>query len=202
MGLFSILQKQEEYSQPLTKIKVGDWVTQYSAGYWKVVNIFPKYADEDYNYDGKSWKKGDRLGDWVILKKGFTPKMKPSNACEFVDAQWCNPVSNDIVLAIEETFEENPKAKQKFEKAPNMPKPSVASVWMMLSDEQAECFSQLILNCQERFTSEEFWDFASEYRKYIVDPSKATHILYLFSYLWEISDNSESLHFGPELKKL
>lgn len=202
MGLFTIFQKQDKQSSPLTTIKIGDWVTQYSSGYWKVVSIYPKYADEDYNYDGKSWKKGDRLGDWVILKKGVTPKMKPSNACELVDAQWCNPVTNDMVQSIEATFEENPNAKQKFEKAPNMPKPSVASVWLMLSDEQAECFSQLIFNCQERFTSEQFWVFASEYRKYIVDPSKATHILYLFSYLWEISDDFEPLHFGPELKKL
>ena len=202
MGLFSIFHKQEKQSWPLTTIKIGDWVTQYSAGYWKVVDIFPKYADEDYSYDGTSWKKGDRLGDWVILKKGCTPKMKPSNACDFVDAQWCNPVSDDIVRSIEAMFVENPKAKQKFEKAPDMPKPSVASAWLMLSDEQAECFSKLILSCPERFTSEHFWSLASEYRKYIVDPSHATHILYLFSYLWEISDHFEPLHFGPELKKL
>ena len=44
MGFLNIFQKQEKRSQPLTTIKVGDWVTQYSAGYWKVVNIFPKYA--------------------------------------------------------------------------------------------------------------------------------------------------------------
>ena len=202
MGLFSIFQKHDKQSCPCTTIKIGDWVTQYSAGYWKVVSIFPKYADEDYNYDGKSWKKGDRLGDWIILKKGFTPKMKPSNACEFVDAQWCKPVSIEISKAIETVFEENPKAKEKFEKAPNMPKPSIASAWLALADEQEESFSQLISNLPERFTSEQFWDFASEYRRYIVDPSKATHILYLFSYLWEISDNFEPLHFGPELKKL
>ena len=35
MSLFSIFQKQEKQCQPLTTIKVGDWVTQYSAGYWK-----------------------------------------------------------------------------------------------------------------------------------------------------------------------
>ena len=202
MSLFSIFQKQEKQCQPLTTIKVGDWVTQYSAGYWKVVNIFPKYADEDYNYDGKSWKKGDRLGDWVVLKKGFTPKMKPSNACEFVDAQWCKPVATDIVHSIEATFAENPKVKAKFENAPNMPKPSVASAWMALTDEQVESFSECIKNLPDRFTAEQFWSWSASYRQYLVDPSKATHILYLFSYLWEIDEQFEPLHFGPELKKL
>lgn len=200
MGMLNMFRK-EKTSKPITAIRVGDWVTQYSAGYWKVVNIFPKYADEDYNYNGSSWKKGERLGDWVILKKGFTNKMKPSNACEFVDAEWCKLVSYDIARSIEETFAENTKAKEKFEKAPNMPKPSVASTWMALTDEQADLFSKLIESFPERFTVEQFWLWSASYRQYIVDPSKATHILYLFSYLWEIDNNFEPLHFGPEIKK-
>ena len=202
MNIFNIFQKKEKSNEVLTTIKIGDWVTQYSAGYWMVTNIFPKYADEDYSYDGKSWKKGDRLGDWVVLKKGFTPKMKPSNACDFVDAQWCKTVSADIVQYIETAFAENPKAKVKFENAPNMPAPSVASTWMMLADEQAELFSEYIKNLPDRFTIEQFWSLSEHYRQYVVDPSKATHILYLFSYLWEIDDNFEPLHFGPEIKKL
>lgn len=201
MGLFHIFQKQEKQSFPLTTIKVGDWVTQYSAGYWKVVSIYPKFADEDYNYNGKSWKRGDRIGHWVVLKKGFTPKMKPSNACDLADSQWCKPVSEEILQSIQAMFNEDAKLRQKFEKAPNMPKPSVASVWLALSDEQAESFSQLILRFSEKFTLEQFWIRCADYRKYIADPSEATHILYLYSYLWEISDNFDPLHFGPELKK-
>ena len=202
MGLFHIFQKQEKQCFPLTTIKVGDWVTQYSAGYWKVISIYPKFADEDYNYNGKFWKRGDRIGDWVVLKKGFTPKMKPSNACDLADAQWCKPVSEEILQSIQAMFNEDAKLRQKFEKAPNMPKPSIASVWLALSDEQAESFSQLILRFSEKFTLEQFWIRCADYRRYIADPSKATHILYLYSYLWEISDNFDPLHFGPELKKL
>ena len=202
MGVLDIFQKKEKANKTLTSIKIGDWVTQYSAGYWMVVNIFPKYADEDYNYNGKSWKKGDRLGEWVVLKKAFTAKMKPSNACDFVDAQWCTPVSNDIAQSIEAAFSENPKAKMKFDNAPNMPKPSVANAWMSLTDEQAELFSKHIKNLPDRFTSEQFWSWSASYRQYIVDPSKATHILYLCSYLWEIDENFEPLHFCQELKKL
>ena len=57
MGILDMFQKKEKTNKTLTSIKIGDWVTQYSAGYWMVVNIFPKYADEDYSYNGKSWKK-------------------------------------------------------------------------------------------------------------------------------------------------
>ena len=38
-------------------LKIGDWVTQYSAGYWKVLNILPKYADSYYSYNGNVGKK-------------------------------------------------------------------------------------------------------------------------------------------------
>ena len=44
MGLFDIFKKN---STPTTTLKVGDWVTQYSAGYWQVVGIFPKYAESN-----------------------------------------------------------------------------------------------------------------------------------------------------------
>lgn len=202
MGILDIFKKKEQRPDASTSIHIGDWVTQYSAGYWKVVKIYPKYADEDYQSNETSWKKGDLLGNWVVLKKGFTPKMKPSNACDFVDAFWCKPVSNDIVHSIELAFAENPKAKIKFENALSMPNPSVASAWLALSDEQAELFSEHIKNLPNRFTREEFWSWSTSYRQYIVDPAKATHILYLYSYPWEIDEKYEPLHFGPELKKV
>ena len=198
MGLFDIFKKN---STPTTTLKVGDWVTQYSAGYWKVVAIFPKYADEDYSYNGQSWKKGDRLGDWVVLKKGFTAKMKPSNACEFLDSKHCQLVSQDVVRAIEDAFAENPKAKEKFDNAPSMPNPSVYSVWMSLSDEQAKAFADVMSKLPERFTLDEFWKLSADYRQYVVKPPQYTHILYLYSYLWEVNDNCEPLHFGPEITK-
>lgn len=179
-------------------IKIGDWVTQYSAGYWQVLDIVPKYADED----SESCKKGDRIGQWVILKKGFTPKMKPANACEFVDGQWCKPVSAEVAAAIEAAFAENPKAKQKFDSAPDMPKPAVNSTWMTLSGEESTAFSALLARMPQRFTLEQFWSQTSDYRRCVTDPSGASHILYLYSYLWEIDEHFDPLHFGPELKQL
>ena len=128
--------------------------------------------------------------------------MKPSNACEFVDIQWCVPVSADVSEAIEAAFRENEKVRQKFDKAANMPKPSVASVWMALSDDQAVSLSEVIAKMPERFTVEQFWGWAADYRKCVTGASEATHILYLFSFLWEISEDFEPLHFTPELKKV
>ena len=127
--------------------------------------------------------------------------MKPSNACEFLDSKICQPVSNDIVEAIESAFAENPKAKEKFDNAPSMPNPSVYSVWMSLSDEQADSFAELLSSLPDRFTLELFWKRSADYRQYVAKPPHYTHILYLYSYLWEVNDNCEPLHFGPEITK-
>ena len=179
-------------------LKVGDWVTQYSAGYWQVAAIYPKYADQDYASETSSWKKGDRLSDWVILKKGFTPKMKPSNACECTDAQWCRPVSADILAEITRIFAETPKAKAKFDSAPSLPSPFVASLLMNLTPEQAETFQSLLAALPERFTSEQLQTAAAAFRPFASAPP-ATHILYVFSYPWEMTEAFDPLHFPPLL---
>lgn len=181
-------------------IRKGDWVTQYSAGYWLVLDVIPKYADSDYDYDGTAWKRGDRLGDWAILKKGFTPKMKPGNACELVDARWCAPVAQETRDAIEAAFAGNPKAKQKFNSAPDLPRPAVSSAWLHLSGEQAQALALLLRTLPERFTEKQLWTALAAYEPLIVRPDEATHVLYTFSYRWETGEDFMPLLFGPELK--
>ena len=59
--------------------QIGDWVTQYSVGYWQVVDIKAKYAEEDSGYGKQFWKKGEQIGKWVFLKKSFYTQNEDSN---------------------------------------------------------------------------------------------------------------------------
>ena len=181
-------------------LKVGDWVTQYSAGFWQVTAIYPKFADDDYQNEKVSWRKGDRIGDWVILKKGLTPKMKFSNLCECVDSQWCKQVSDEQLAGIRAAFDANPKAKQRFDNAPNMPQPYVAALWMDIPDDRLSEFTDLLASMPERFTDVQFREMTVEFKQYEHNPP-AAYVLYLFSYPWEMDENCNMLHFGPELKK-
>ena len=182
-------------------IQAGDWVTQYSAGFWQVLEILPKYAEEDYSGPEQSWKKGDRLGEWAILKKGMTAKGKPANGCEFVDARWCKPVPVETRQMIENMFAENSKAWKKFDQAPVKPSPMVTSIWLTLNEEQAEALAALLPTLPQRFPEAQFWARAEGYQELLADPAGATHVLYLFSYPWEMTDGFDLLHFGPELKR-
>lgn len=182
-------------------LKVGDWVTQYSAGYWQVVAVFAKYAEEDHTNNGTTWKKGDRIGDWVVLKQAFTPKMKPSYQCECVDGLWCKPVSEEVRLAIEAAFAADPKGKEKFLAAPNMPQPAVVNFWMALSADKAAGLRGVLAALPQRFVVGQLWEAARDYRKYVVKPP-ATHLLQLHCYPWETDQQNEVLCFEPLLKEL
>ena len=181
-------------------LKAGDWVTQYSAGFWQVVAVYPKFADEDYTGEKVSWRKGDRQGDWVVLKKGLTPKMKFSNMCEFVDSAWCKPVSPEQAEAIGAAFAANPKAKQKFDHAPAKPEPSVAALWLGLPEERVAELRRLLEALPERFTISRFREAFRDFAQYEQKPP-AGYLLYLFSYPWEQDENYDVYHFGPKLVK-
>ena len=56
----------------MNKLKIGMWVTQYSAGFWQIIDLKPKYAEKGM----PGYEKGKQIGQWALMKKGFTPKMK------------------------------------------------------------------------------------------------------------------------------
>lgn len=59
--------------------QIGDWVTQYSVGYWQVVDIKAKYAEEDSGYGKQFWKK--RRANWKVglSEKSFYTQNEDSN---------------------------------------------------------------------------------------------------------------------------
>lgn len=94
--------------------QIGDWVTQYSVGYWQVVGIKTKYAEEDGGYRSQFWKKGEQIGKWIFLKKAFSPKMKLQIRSECVDGEWCKPVSIEKKSEIEQCFKAHPEDWKRF----------------------------------------------------------------------------------------
>ncbi len=73
-----------------------------------IVDIKPKIADSDFNDDNSKWKKGDVIGQWVILKKCFTSKMKPRIDFEYVDSSLISHLSEEVVADINRFFLEYP----------------------------------------------------------------------------------------------
>ena len=150
----------------MSSFKIGDFVTAYSSGYWQLIDIKPKVATEDYSCENIHWRKGDLLGEWVILKKAFTPTMKPRIDFSYVDASWLKPVSPEELTEIQDYFTENPDYKCKFESAAIKLRPMITNCWINLSENEVAELRALVDKLPTRFTIEEFWKKAKKF-KYI-----------------------------------
>ena len=179
----------------------GGWYTQRSAGFWQLADIKPKYASDNYHGETVSWKKGDRLGDWAIVKKAFTPKMKKSIRVECVDAAWLKPVSENETSQIIRLFSEDPGHKQKFDEADNLPDPYVANVWLTLTDAEANDVRNKLSLLPERFTVKQFFDIAGLPDHCIAKPP-AAHILNFLGYPWELNEDFDPLYFSAKLSAI
>ena len=182
----------------MNQIKIGDYVTGYGSGYWQLIDIKPKYADEDYVSEKVCWKKGQMIGHWVILKKCFTDKMKPRISFSYEDSSWIKPVSDDIRMEIERYFAENPAYKQKFDKAELKLLPMVSNCWFGLPPEKEADFKAALQKLPECYTMNEFWDVAKEFRQYVANPPTA-YLLNLYTYPWDMDEKANYIYFDWEL---
>ncbi len=181
-------------------IQIGDYVTGYGSGYWLLIDIKPKIATEDYAGKNVSWKKGDIIGKWAILKKCFTSKMKPRIDFSYEDFSWLQPVSKEISDEIRHYFEQNPKYKEKFERAEIRLNPMISNCFLCLPEDKVSEFKEVLEDLPEVYTMEDFWETANTYKQYAVLPP-AGYLLNLFTYPWNTDKKGNLLYFKWELTK-
>ncbi len=181
-------------------VKIGDWVTQYSVGYWQVVDIKPQYAPETRNDAFGKYKRGEIIGQYAVLKKGFTPKMKFRTDVECVNILWCNPVSDDVMAEIERYFAENPKYKEKFDNLEIKLRPEVTALWIELDSASLERLDNLLANLPPKFTFDEFYKMLTDNRlaQYLRKPP-ANCCLRLLTYIpWDVDEHGYRLYSAAD----
>ncbi len=179
---------------------IGTWVKQYRAGYWFVVDIKPKFADSDYSGDETSWKKGDRIGSWALLKKGFTGKMRFSMDSDYCDSAWLKPVSEEEQFAIDHFFSEHPEQKAKFESFPYSPHPGIVNMWIILPLESESRFRHSLNELSPRFSVKEVSTLMEANHAAISVPGEANYLLNLSFLPWELTEEFDPLFNGFELE--
>lgn len=183
-------------------LKTGDWVTQYSKGFWQIVDIKPKYAEEDFLFEnGDFQKKGEKIGFWILLKKGFTPKMKFMLNFDVCDSKWCKAVSSDIIEEITMYFEEHPKDFERFSSAPFVDHPAVSTSWLHLTPEQVISFKKVIQDFPPRFTQNYAMKcFEKHGLKECFSLPPANYRFICWHTLWELDEDCNPLYKNPELE--
>jgi len=178
-------------------MKIGDFVTAYSSGYWQLIDRKPKIAFDDYE---GFWKKGDNIGELVILKKAFTNKMKPRIDFTYEDSRWLKPISAEILAEIEGYFAQHPEYKQKFDNAPLKLRPGITNCWFDLPTEEEEAFREALKSLPEKFTLDMFWKTADGFQKYVSSPP-TNYLMNFAFYPWDLDDDANALYSGWELLK-
>ena len=56
----------------MKKINIGDWVTQYRTGYWKVKELHPKYSP----FDCERLQKCEPIGVEAVIQKAYNNTFK------------------------------------------------------------------------------------------------------------------------------
>ena len=183
-------------------IKVGDWVTQYYKGYWMVVRIIPKYSNNsDYTNEDNAIKTSK--GNWVLMKKGFTPKMVFRLDSSYCDEAWCHPVTLTQKKMIDRFFEEHPYDYLRFTNYEYVDRPAIASVWIDANPEEERRLRLMLSQLPPLFTNELFF---SEIEKWdlqrTISKPPANHLLTFEHTVWEIDNNNNPLFKNPRLKSI
>ena len=163
-----------------------------------MIDIKPKIADEDYYGNTAKWKKGDVIGQWAILKKAFTPKMKPRIDFSYVDASWLAPVSSEVLTKIQDYFSENPDYRCKFENAPIKLRPIITNCWINLTESEVTELQVIIDKLPSQFTMVDFWKKAKKFKKNIASPS-TSHLVNFISFPWNMDSKANLIYFGCEI---
>ncbi len=186
----------------MSQIKIGDFVTGYYSGYWQLIDIKPHIATDDYTSEHAQWKKGDVIGQYVVLKKGFTNKMKPRIDFSCEDSRWLKPVSNEVLAKIEKYFEEHPEYKEKFDTAVVKLKPMITNCWIDLPEDKEDDFRSTLKKLPNQYTMDEFWKVAKHYKKYVSKPPTRYLLNLLMTHPWDIDKNANVIYSDWELVKL
>ncbi len=185
----------------MPRIKIGDFVTAYGSGYWQLIDIKPKIATEDYTGEDVCWKKGQVLGQWAILKKCFTAKMKPRIDFSYEDFTLISPVSGEILSEMEKYFEEHPKYRQKFENAEIKLRKTITNCYLDLPEEKEEAFRTVLGHLPERYSMADVWKTIGDYKQYISKPP-VKYLLNFFAYPWDIDGNGDLIYTDCELVRI
>jgi len=93
----------------MKKIKIGDWVTSYTKGYYRVEKIITRYYDEVDIVDEEDKKIGDEYPDkFVISKRLLSTNFKKSIGYDSCSDFFIKPLNKEKLKLLNETLKKNP----------------------------------------------------------------------------------------------
>ncbi len=178
------------------KINVGDWVTQYKAGYWMVKELHAKCS----LFDSGGLHKGDPAGFIAVLQKALGSRFNFDMEMSACDLSLCSPVTKAEKRKIDKYYYGHPDEKTKFETYEATVPPSVTAIRLSIDEQQRARLSALLdieLPC---LTYQKVEALLAENGIAEAPAGADNALLYLYGYVWEHDANFNQVYFNYEIK--
>ena len=183
--------------------QIGEWVKQYSKGLWVIADLKPKYATFDIDTDYACWKKGDHIGYWALLKKGFNSKNKFQISCDICDIRQCKKISDTERSFIKDFFNTNPLCLQELEKTPYVEPIAVTSVYINATPNQFSALNDLLCRLPKSFSMSLFNQMMDKNQlSMCITKPPTNYVLLLDTALTEVDEEFNSVYRNPRLIEL
>lgn len=181
----------------MKKINIGDWVTQYRTGYWKVKELHPKYSP----FDCDRLHKGEPIGVEAVLQKAFNNTFKFNMEMSTCDLSLCQHVTKAVMRKIEKYFKEHPDDEIKFE-TPQLPvPPNVTAIHLNIDDAQRDHISSLLNIELPNLTYPKVKEILSDNGLTEVLCGAENTLLFLYGYSWEQNENFDMIYSKYDFKR-
>lgn len=181
----------------MKNISIGDWVTQYKAGYWKVKELHPRRSSCDYG----RIHKGDPIGDEAVLQKAFSNTFRFGMEMSSCDVSLCQPVTKAVMRKIEKYFKEHPEDLIKFETSQIPVPPSITTIHLHIDEAQQAHISSLLNVELPHLTYPKIKEILSVNGIVEAMPGAHSMLLYLYGYSWEQDENFDMIYFRYDFKR-
>ena len=175
----------------MKKINIGDWVTQYRTGYWKVKELHPKYSP----FDCDRLHKGEPIGVEAVLQKAFNNTFKFNMEMSTCDLSLCQHVTKAVMRKIEKYFKEHPDDEIKFETSQLPVPPNVTAIHLNIDDAQRDHISSLLNIELPNLTYPKVKEILSDNGLTEVLCGAENTLLFLYGYSWEQKENFDMISY-------
>lgn len=181
----------------MKKINIGDWITQYRAGYWKVKELHPKYSPFDHG----RLHKGEPIGVEAVLQKAFSNTFKFNMEMSTCDLSLCQHVTKAVMRKIEKYFKEHPDDEIKFETSQLPVPPNVTAIHLNIDDAQRDHISSLLNIELPNLTYPKVKEILSDNGLTEVLCGAENTLLFLYGYSWEQNENFDMIYSKYDFKR-
>lgn len=181
-------------------LKVGDYITTYSSGYFRIEKIVDRYAQE--TKDG--YVKGEKIESIVFSKQVFNQTFDFTLGFDRSNEEDCKKVSKKIVAIIDEYFSTHQEDFQELLKyeIPDIKKNK--NIMLTLSDEEFEKMKVMLFNMKHKFSLNELKHefIKNKFENCIGNKGPNTYMLQIVNINYSTNSKKEELYLFDKIKKL